>query len=166
MLARRYVLRSDWYVAAPVDKTWSFLTAPDQSWSDWWPHLDDICVDRTEQMIGSVATCRWRSPLGYVLALRITLVDMTPQRALTLAVDGDLVGSGLIGFATAPGGSRIEIELELRSNRRWMRVAEAVTHPLFRWGHDAVMRRGECGLNAVLVVGQAPDDPTWTARPS
>lgn len=53
-------------------------------------------------------------------------------------------------FASAPGGVRLDIELRVVTTRTWMNVAGPLLGPLFRYGHRAIMRRGERGLRRVL----------------
>lgn len=156
MRARRYAFASTWQVAAPVEDTWAFLTAPSQRWHDWWPHLDSIDVRRTPELVGSTAACRWRSPVGYALAFTLELTAAAPGELVELDVEGDLIGHSVVRFAAAPGGTRIDIDLTVRTTRPWMNMAGTVLRPLFQYGHDVVMHHGERGLNRVLAPVPSP----------
>ncbi|TDE13444.1 SRPBCC family protein [Jiangella asiatica] len=158
MRGRRYELASTWRVAAPLDRTWAFLTDPGQRWDDWWPNLESIDVRRTTDLVGSVAACRWRSPGGYALTFTLVLAEVDPGRLVVLDVDGDLLGQSAVRFTHDGDGSRLDIDLRVRTTRAWMNVAGVVLHPLFRFGHRVVMRRGERGLSRVLAPGL--DEPT------
>ncbi|PSK99716.1 carbon monoxide dehydrogenase subunit G [Haloactinopolyspora alba] len=150
MPARSYEFATVWRIAAPVDTTWAFLTAPEQRWHDWWPYLESIGVDRTGELYGSVARCVWRSPIGYRLRLTLELVDVDVGRQVSLAVTGDLDGTGVIGFAPDHCGSRLDVRWSVRTRRGWMNAAGPLLRPLFRYGHDVVMSHGERGLNRAL----------------
>lgn len=141
---------SRWWVAAPLDETWTFLTSPGQRWVDWWPGLVTADVRRTADLVGSTAACTWRSPAGYRLTFALTLTGIEPGRRVVLAADGDLTGTSTVAFAAEPGGTRLDIELRVVTTRGWMNAAGPLLGPLFRYGHRAVMRRGERGLRRVL----------------
>lgn len=150
MRERRYALGSTWRVAAPLERTWAFLTDPGQRWSDWWPSLESIEVRRTPALTGSTAACRWRSPIGYALTFSLTLTGVDPERRVVLDIDGDLSGRSEVRFGPEGTGSRLDIDLHVRTTRPWMNVAGVMLHPVFRLGHGVVMRRGERGLGRVL----------------
>ncbi|WP_147375185.1 SRPBCC family protein [Jiangella rhizosphaerae] len=156
---RRYVFASRWRVAAPLAETWTFLTSPGQRWVDWWPGLETADVRRTAELVGSTALCTWRSPAAYRLTFALTLTDVEPSRLVVLAADGDLTGTSSVLFEAEPGGTRLDIELRVSTTRAWMNAAGPVLGPLFRYGHRAVMRRGERGLRRVLAGTDAYADP-------
>lgn len=157
MAPRRYAFVSTWRVGAPLDETWTFLTSPGQSWVDWWPSLETADVRRTPGLVGSAATCTWRSPVGYRLTFVLTLTGVEPGRLVVLAADGDLAGTSTVRFAPEPdGGTRLDIELRVSTAKAWMNAAGLVLGPVFRYGHHAVMRRGERGLRRGLAPSAAP----------
>lgn len=183
MKDRRYEFSTVWRLDAPVEDTWDFLTAPEQRWRDWWRHLESIRVERAPHLVGSVAQCAWRSPLGYRLGFTVELTRMIPGRQVTLAVVGDLAGAGAIDVLPDHRGGRerrrslLHVRWHVRTCRRWMNVAGLVLEPLFRYGHDVVMRHGERGLNHALrpacqgepesagVGERLQDSGPWAARP-
>jgi hypothetical protein len=121
-----------------------------QQWRDWWPHLRSIDIQRTPELVGSYAACAWSSPVGYGLTFRVHLTDVLPERRVSLEVEGDLTGKGSVVFVPVAAGSLLRICWQVQTTRRWMNVAGGLFRPVFRFGHDAVMRGGERGLNKAL----------------
>ncbi|WP_053206014.1 hypothetical protein [Jiangella muralis] len=99
---------------------------------------------------GQHRACTWRSPAGYRLRFALTLTGDEPGRLVVLAADGDLADTSTVRFAAVPGGTRLDIELRVATTRAWTNVAGPLLGPLFRYGHSAIMRRGERGLRRVL----------------
>lgn len=145
-----YDFISTWQVSAPVARCWTFLTSPDQTWVEWWPSLRKIEVQRKSRIVGSVAECVWRSPVGHRLRFVLTVTDVLPVERLVLASCGDLTGTAIIDFTPAGPGCEITVRWTITTTRRWMNVTAPLLRPVFGWAHHAVMRRGERGLNAVL----------------
>lgn len=162
--SQRYELSSTWLIAAPVDRCWTFLTSPDQRWRDWWRGLERIDVDRTPEVVGSAATCTWRAPVGYRVRFRLHLTAAKEAEEVVLVASGDLAGIGVVRFSAAGSGEQprgathLHIAWDVRTTRNWMNLTAPLLAPLFRWGHDRVMRSGERGLNRALVpsMGLAP----------
>lgn len=142
---------SVWRVDASVKACWDFLVSPSQHWVDWWPSLRSIDVERTDDVVGSTAACVWRSPLGHALRFTLTLTDLAPGEQIVLVSDGDLSGAGTIEFSQNGNGTRLDIDWQIHTTRRWMNLTGLVLRPLFTWGHNVVMRTGERGLNRVIV---------------
>lgn len=159
MLPRHYAFRSTWRVRASVGDCWSFLTAPDQRWLDWWPSLREIAVDRTPDVVGSRAECVWRSPFGHRLTMGMTLTECLPVEQVVLAIDGDVRGCGVVDFAGDETASVLDITLNLEAASRWINVTTPVLRPFFTLGHHMVMRRGERGLNDELGDQVVEGDP-------
>ncbi|WP_116950495.1 SRPBCC family protein [Jiangella endophytica] len=154
-------------MAAPLDETWTFLASPGQRWVDWWPSLETADVGWTADLVGSTATCTWRSPVGYRLTFALTVTGVEPGRLVVLAADGDLTGTSTVAFGAEPGGTRLDIELRVVTTRTWMNAAGPLLGPLFRYGHRVVMSRGERGLRRVLAgAGGSTEPPSPDDRPS
>lgn len=149
-MARQYEFVTGWRLDAPVTTCWAYLTAPDQSWREWWPALREIEVTRTPGLVGSTADCVWRSPIGHPLRFTLRLRSAVPNQQVQLASTGDLVGHGVIDFAGRSGGTDVTVTWSVDTARRWMLVAAPVLRPLFRWSHHVVMRQGRRGLNRAL----------------
>ncbi|WP_166355265.1 hypothetical protein [Phytoactinopolyspora limicola] len=155
MMGRRYTFGSVWHIQAPLSRCWEFLAAPSQQWLDWWPRLRDIDVRRTDGLVGSLARCTWQSPVGYRLHTELLVTDVRARHGVEMTTRGDLAGVAFVGFAELPDrngtrGTRIEVTWRVMTTRRWMNLSAPLLRPLFTWGHAAVMRGGERGLNATL----------------
>lgn len=150
MRPRRYVFVTSWWVGASLDETWTFLTSPGQRWVDWWPALETADVRRADGLVGSAATCTWRSPAGYRLTFAQTLTEVEPGRLVVLAADGDLAGISRVRFAAAPGGTPPGHRAARRHDPHLDERRRSAARPAVRYGHPAIMRRGERGLRRVL----------------
>ncbi|NEE01784.1 hypothetical protein [Phytoactinopolyspora halotolerans] len=158
MRSRAFRLRTRWLIDDERQRCWEFLTAPGQRWRDWWPRLQEIHVDRADDLVGSEARCVWRSPIGYRVRTDLKLVDVVAEKRVELSVRGDVTGGAVVEFAAgSSGGTLIDVALELTPAARWMRLTTPVLRPLFMFGHRVVMRGGERGMNAVLVGRRAVD---------
>jgi len=146
-----YTFTSVWRISACRELTWAFLESPDQQWADWWAPLRSIELHRTEQLLGSTASCRWRSIWGYVLGVHLEVVGVERGYRVDLTADGDLTGTGVVGFADGPDGTtQVTTQWSVTTTPRWMQISSPVLWPMFRIGHDVVMRRGESGLERTL----------------
>lgn len=146
-----YAFTSVWAFAAPRGTTWEFLESPEQRWTNWWPGLRAVELDRRDGLLGSTARCRWRSPWGYEVGVNLRVDDVDEARRVDLAADGDLVGRGSVLFDDLPaGGTRITTHWHVATAPSWMRLLAPVLRPAFSLGHHVVMRRGERGLDRAL----------------
>lgn len=152
-----YAFTSVWTIAAPRDVTWAFLESPDQRWTDWWPGLRSVQLDRSDGLLGSTASCLWRSPWGYTVRVALEVVELDPARRVGLVAHGDLVGRGSVLFADhRDGGTRVTTRWEVRTTPRWMRLLAPLLRPVFAVGHHVVMRNGERGLDRALGTSGRP----------
>lgn len=133
-----------------MERCWEFLTAPNQTWTSWWPSLIEIDVIRTADILGSTARCVWRSPLRHQLIFTLTLTGLIPQKRIELVSVGDLEGDGVVEFAAKGSGSELTINWRIHTTRPWMNMMAPLLRPAFTLGHHIVMRRGERGLNTTL----------------
>src|SRR5690625_4968235 len=151
MRAATYTFTSVWRISACRERTWTFLESPDQQWADWWPPLRSIHLHRTDQLLGSTASCRWRSLWGYVLGVDLEVVRVERGHRVDLAADGDLTGTGVVRFADGSDGTtEVTTQWSVTTTPRWMQISSPVLWPMFRIGHYVVMRRGERGLERAL----------------
>lgn len=151
MAARSYAFTTRWQLDAPVPLCWEYLTDQAQGWREWWPSLRGIEIVRTDELIGSRARCRWRSPIGHALTFTLELVDATAREQVVLLVTGDLAGEGVVDFAELPGRrTLVTIRWNVETARRWMNLAAPLLRPVFRLSHQLVMWQGRRGLDRAL----------------
>lgn len=142
-----YVFVSRWIVPRTRESLWDVLEGllDTDDPMVWWPAVNVQDYD------GDKMTVRAASAFGY--SLTFTLTDLTAQRPdrLTFAARGDLRGAGVVTFEESDASScTMEIDWQVRADRRWMRWSGWLLRPLFRAGHTIIMRQGEKHLNAWL----------------
>jgi hypothetical protein len=116
----------------------------------WWPGVS-VPDPPARLSPGETLTLRVRSPFGYVLRMRLRLVDVRPGIRIAAASTGDLEGAGSIEVANAPhDGSLVTIRWDVRTRRPWMNLTARVLRPAFVAAHARVMRTGEAALIAAL----------------
>ncbi|WP_019145749.1 SRPBCC family protein [Aeromicrobium massiliense] len=134
----RYQLHSRWRLPADVDHAWDVvesLLASDDPFA-WWSAV--TVEGRDADGIHVVTSSR----LGYVL--RFVLDDVQVQRPdrVTVRASGDLQGQGIVRIRPDGPCSAIEVDWEVETTRRWMRVVGPVARPAFVAAHAQVMRQG------------------------
>lgn len=157
-----YEFTSVWTISAPRDRTWAYLESPEQGWSDWWPGLRSVRLERADGLLGSSASCRWRSPWGYVVTVDLVVIGLDPARQVELRAEGDLRGRGSVRFAdTSDGRTRVTTLWRVTVMPRWMRAVAPVLRPVFVLGHHVVMRGGERGLERAIWATSLDGATTW-----
>jgi hypothetical protein len=71
---------------------------------------------------------------------------------MTGRAQGGLQGTGTWRLFEEGGACAVTFEWEVSASSGWMRAAGPVAGPLFRAGHDRIMRDGGKGLAALLEV--------------
>ena len=150
-----YSFVSRWRVPGPPERAWRELTRSLRPGAGprWWPGLTVPMAPRRlvagERMVVAV-----RSPLGYLLQMRLELTDIVPGRAIAARSDGDLRGSGRVEIrGDGAEASVVEIFWDVETRHGWMNATAWLLRPAFERAHARVMRRGEEGLRAVLRAG-------------
>ncbi|MBN9214345.1 MAG: hypothetical protein ABS62_08435 [Microbacterium sp. SCN 70-200] len=150
-----YAFTSRWHIAATREQCWAGLadalhTGP----ISWWPAVR-VATAPAEITPGAVVVLEVRSPLGYRLRVRLTIVAVDPPTRLEATSSGDLAGIGILTLTDVPGATTLTWTWQVEVRRRWMRATGAVLRPAFAAAHRAVMRRGEQGF-AAYVAAAAP----------
>jgi hypothetical protein len=164
---RRYRFVTVWHLPAGREAVWAVLADPAMSWPRWWPGLDATSVQPVDGgadgPVGSRAALVLR-PARWAYALRFTLVITAADapRAATLAVGGDLVGTGRVRLVGAGEGCTVILDWEVATTRRWMNTTAPLLAPVFAAAHARALRAGERGLAANLaaqaVASPHPED--------
>ncbi len=168
-----YSFATRWRVPVPAERAWDELERQLRPGHvpSWWPGVTVPMAPRRleagERMVLAV-----RSPLGYVLRMRLELTDVVPGRTLAATSDGDLRGSGRVTVEPAGDEASVRFEWDVETRRAWMNATAWLLRPVFARAHAHVMRRGEEGLRAALGGGSEPRNagnpaisPGGTRRP-
>lgn len=152
-----YSFASRWRLPVPAERVWDELERqlhPGQV-STWWPGLTVPMAPRRLEA-GERLVLAVRSPLGYVLHMRLELTDVVPGRTLAATSDGDLRGSGRMTVNPAGDEASVGFQWDVETRRAWMNATAWLLRPAFERAHAHVMRRGEEGLRAALAGGSEP----------
>ncbi|MGN8246147.1 SRPBCC family protein [Cellulomonas soli] len=158
MRRRGYHLRSVWRLPAAPERCWEVLADPAMTRPTWWPGMSAHGVHVSpDGSLGSRARLRFRSPLGYSLAVHLTVTGIDPGRCATLAVTGDLEGRAQVQVEAdgRPGTTLVRVLWDVRTVRPWMNLTGPVLAPVFARAHAHVMAAGERGLTRHLTGGDA-----------
>jgi hypothetical protein len=77
---------------------------------------------------------RWRSPLGYPVAL-VATVERASDEEIEGSVEGTVAGSGRCTIAAAPGGggTRVDFAFDVEARAAWMRARVPLVRAAFVW---------------------------------
>jgi hypothetical protein len=134
----RYQLHSRWTLPTDVDHAWDVVESLLDSGDPftWW---DAVTVEGHDDEGMHVVTS---SHLGYVLRFVLTDVQVRRPDRVTVRARGDLQGQGVVRVRPHGEGSAIEVDWQVETTRRWMRVVGPVARPAFVAAHAQVMRQG------------------------
>lgn len=151
--AASFSFRSNWQLAAPRQTVWKALDDVN-SWSDWWPGLEEIVETHPggPDGIGQKATSRWRGPIGYLFRFSIEAVERREPEYLRGLASGDLSGEGSWELSEQGGWTGVQLDWAVHAERKWMEFLAPVARPVFVHGHDHVLKAGANGLAEHLGV--------------
>lgn len=163
VVSQRLVLISRWRLQTTRERLWELLINP-TDWPNWWPHL--ISVNRLcggdGEGIGAQHAFRWRSGLGYELAVVMTTRCAQPFQELEAVASGDARGIGLWLIADdAPDAVRLTYRWDVELGRPWMSLLASPLRPVFAWRHFAVMNSGVRGMAGRLAC-RLSDVEEWS----
>ena len=118
-----------------------------ESWPEWWHGVERVerLAPGDENGVGQAFRNRWRSVLPYTVEFDVTIRRADPPSLIELDADGVLAGEGRWRMFHA-GAVAITYEWHVRTTRAWMNALAPVAGPVFKWNHNAIMRRGGDGL--------------------
>lgn len=157
---RHYHLITRWQFDAPLDAVWDEITHP-ESWPDWWGGAECVVVlDHGDASgVGARQRYTWKSLLPFRLTFVSRVTRVEPRCLLEGLVEGELEGVGCWYFTRENGLTIVRYEWRVRTTRGWMNFLAPLARPLFRWNHDALMRKGGLGLARHLRARFAPREP-------
>ena len=151
--ASHFDLVSHWRIAAPVERVWAALVAPER-WPQWWPYVRAVQTLRAGDVngLGSVRRIAWATRLPYELVIELEAVESVRHERLRGRSRGQLRGEGIWLLQPGDGCTDVTYVWRVELARPWMRVLAPLLAPVFRWNHRGVMRAGGEGLARHLGV--------------
>lgn len=150
-----YEFVTHWTIPADIERVWSELMAP-EDWPVWWRGVERVELVRAGRPdgVGTIRSYTWRSRLPYRLTFTLETTRVEPHVLIEGRASGELEGIGRWRLTRAEGVTEVRYDWKVTPTKRWMRLAEPIARPLFRWNHDVVMEWGRQGL--LRRVGTAP----------
>lgn len=140
-----YTFSGTWDVPAPPSAVHAVLVDLEH-YPDWWPQVVAVASLGPDD-----ARVLCRSVLPYTLDLVLHAVSRSVSR-LEVAVSGDLSGSVRFLLAEVAGGTRLELDQEVRVGG-FLGVASSVLSPVLRWNHHRMMAGCVAGLAQAAASG-------------
>jgi len=142
-----YHLVTRWQLEAPLESVWDAIYNA-EAWPTWWHGVR--CVEPLERGdadgLGARQRYVWQSALPYRLAFVTQVTQVERLCLLEGRIEGDLEGIGCWHFSEEAGLTTVCFDWRVRTTARWMNLLSPMAEPLFRWNHDALMRKGGRGL--------------------
>lgn len=149
MAAADYHFVDRWRVQGTIEEVSDIIGAKGTDLPRWWPstYSDAVELEAGEPGgTGSVFTIRGRGWLPYALHLRFTGVEANRPHGFTLAVAGDLEGTGEWTFVQDGEYVDITFDWRVRVNKAGVRQLSPLLKPVFRSNHRWTMVQGERSL--------------------
>ena len=151
-IGSHYAFVTKWEFAAPQERVWQELNAP-EIWPQWWRGVERVELVRMgsdELGRGAVRRYVWRSRLPYRLTFTMETTRVEPFSRIDGQARGELEGSGCWQLSHDAGITRVRYDWQVTTNKAWMRWLSPVARPIFSWNHDVVMEWGRVGLERRL----------------
>src|SRR5438874_1304462 len=139
-VAAEYVFLDEWDVDAPQEAVFEAL-ADARTYPIWWsPIYKEVDADGPPA-VGCASRQSFKAKLPYTLSTVSTIVRLEPPHEFEVEVDGDLRGRGV--WTLSPVGDRVHVRFDWRvhADRALLRILTPVLRPLFRWNHNAAIKR-------------------------
>lgn len=149
----RYALTTEWVLAAPVDRIFDLLTAP-EDWPRWWHYVESVVPVRQGDAagVGAVRRYTWTSRLPYRLTFAMETTAVVRPVAIEGTARGELSGTGRWDLRELPRGTCVQYTWQVTTGKAWMNLLAPVLAPGFEWNHDQVMAEGGRGMARHLGV--------------
>jgi hypothetical protein len=144
-MASEYLFIDEWDVDAPQDAVFDAL-ADARTYPVWWtPIYREVDADGPPA-IGCASRQRFKARLPYTLSTVSTIVRLEPPDEFEVQVVGDLRGTGVWKLKPAGGKVHVRFDWRVHADRPLLRILTPVLRPLFRWNHNAAIKRAMAGL--------------------
>jgi uncharacterized protein YndB with AHSA1/START domain len=138
----RYHFVTTLAVAAPRDRVWAFVVAP-ESWPHGWRWLRsvDVLTDGDPHAPGARHRFTFCTALPYQLRFDTECLRVEAPSLLVAQTSGDLMGASVWQLRDLLGGGTQAVHTWLVStSKRWMNAVSPIARPAFSWNHDVLMR--------------------------
>ncbi len=154
-----FALTTTWSIPAPQGLVWLCLVDTEK-WPQWWENVVTVreIAAGTPTGIGNTREYLWHTCLPYKLFITLRVIDVMPNRYLSVAVSGDLKGMGSCDISWNPANESTQIifNWHVSSCKPWICRTTKVLKPICTWNHNQVMKNGEQGLIRYLSSLQHP----------
>ena len=144
-----YSFLTTWCVAAPLQRVWEVLAAPD-AYPEWWKGVRKSTVlepgEEGPNSVGTLYRLKWRSKLPYTLEFDSRITRIEAPHLIEGQASGELEGRGVWRLFESPLGTVALYNWDVSTTRAWMNALGPIAGPVFAWNHDDVMRQGAEGL--------------------
>ena len=141
-----FSFRGSWTVPAPVPRVQEVLVDLEH-YPEWWPQVRAVAKLGPDD-----ARVLCRSVLPYTLDLLLHAERREPS-VLETSLAGDLEGVVRWRLAVDAGGTRMDLEQDVRVTSRVLGLAAYPARPLLTWNHERMMAGCIAGLRARLGLG-------------
>jgi uncharacterized protein YndB with AHSA1/START domain len=139
-------LISTWCVAAPIERVWDVLAAPER-YPDWWKGVRSVTVlepgEGDGDGDGTLYRIRWRSALRYALEFDARVTRLQAPHLFEAQASGRLAGLGTWRLFDGPAGTVALCGWEASPTQAW---TTRLARPALVRNHAHAMRRGARGL--------------------
>jgi hypothetical protein len=149
----RYVLVTDWQLAAPIEQVWDALYDV-AAWPRWWKYVHAVedVEPGDDRGVGAVRRYTWGSRLPYQLSFHMRTTEVARPLVLAGEAVGELNGTGRWTLRQDAATTHIRYDWNVATSRAWMNALAPLLAPAFRWNHGQVMSEGARGLARYLGV--------------
>lgn len=150
-MSSAYAFHTLWQLDAPLPRVWDVIYDA-RGWPVWWPELESVVqiTPGSASGVGSIQRYTWRGRLPYRLTFDIRVTRIEPAKLIEGVASGAVEGVGRWLFSARGATTTVAYLWQIRTTTPWMNRLAPLAHPLFRWNHNQVMRRGGIGLARFL----------------
>ena len=135
-----------WRFRSPLEPVWACIDDYER-WPSWWKGVEEVTILRRGGAggIGTQTRQVWKSALPYRLRFDIEITRVVPLELIEVAADGELRGTGTMGFSTNRDEVTVRFDWRVETTEAWMNAVAPIARPVFAWNHGVIMNWGaEC----------------------
>ncbi len=133
-------------------RIWSILQRHER-YETWWSWMRELEVDGNPLEPGCVISFAVVAPIPFKMRLRLEVVESDTPNRLTVAVRGDLAGTGSLILDEGAEGCNTVVEWDVEINQPAMRRTSYVARPVLKWAHDRAIASGVAGFRRQIDRG-------------
>lgn len=141
-----YSFLTEWRLRASKKDVWQVILDAEK-WPQWWKGVKDAKVLRAGDASGKGSITYYEmGAFFYSLKFMLKIVDIEKHRFIKGLAEGDLIGTGMWEMEEANGIVTVRYYWNVETTVGWMNKWAWLLRPVFRLGHNLVMRWGGKGL--------------------